>query len=80
MDSVTTTHQRFTTEVFEPTEKWRPFRLINEKLKIAHTINERMGWTEIAREVLQDGTPPSSICALVNGRYKTTNGWRCEHL
>ena len=80
MNGTTTKSQRFTTETFKPTEEWRVFKLINDKLGIAHTINEKMGWTEIAREVLQDGTPPSSICALVNGRYKTTNGWRCEHL
>jgi hypothetical protein len=80
MSQAVATDNRFTTEFIEPVNDWRPFKLINDRARIAHTIHAKMGWTEIAREVLKDNTPPSSICALVRGRYKTTNGWRCEFL
>jgi len=80
MDQTVSTDKRFTAEILEPADSWRPFKLINDRSRIAYTIHEEMGWTEIVREVLKDNTPPSSICALVRGRYKTANGWRCEHL
>jgi nitrogen fixation protein len=67
-------------ETFEPTKVWHPIKLINESRGQAYTIQSKMGWTEIVRDVLQDGTLPSSICALVNGRIKSANGWRCEFL
>jgi hypothetical protein len=72
--------KRFITERFTPNESWKPFRLINDRLGVAHTIKIKMGWTEICRDVLKDDTHPSSIRALVIGNYKTTNGWRCEYL
>jgi hypothetical protein len=80
MSQVNAIDRRFTTERLEPSANWRSFKLINDRVGIAHTIHERMGWTEIVREVLKDDTPPSSVCALVKGRYKTANGWRCEFL
>jgi hypothetical protein len=67
-------------EKFEPKSDWRPFKLINEKRGIACTVLEEMRWADIARDLLQDGTDSSALAAMVRGKRKSINGWRCEHL
>ena len=81
MDQVITADKRFTSEVFTPIySDWQPFKLINERLGIAYTINQPMSCVEIARDVLKDGTPSSNLSKLIKGKCKRINGWRCEHL
>jgi hypothetical protein len=73
-------HEGVITEVFTPKQAWQPIKLINEERGVAHTILVKMRWSDIARKILQDHTDASALSALVKGKRKTINGWRCEYL
>lgn len=73
--------KEYTTERFQPAadqQAFRPFRLVNDRLGVAHTIHAEMSWARISREVLGDGTNSSALAAVVKGQRRSINGWRCE--
>jgi hypothetical protein len=78
--TIATQQQTVITETFTPKNEWKPIKLINEQKGIAHTILAKMKWADIVRDVLQDNTDSSALAALVRGKRKSINGWRCEHL
>lgn len=80
MGNALVSQPRFVTESYSPTDEWKPFRLINDKLRITHKILQPMTCIEIVREVLKDDTPSSNLSKLIKGKCKRINGWRCEYL